>query len=750
MASLFSRAHPARRRVLLTAVVLAETAAILVLAEAGLRVCGYGHSEEPFIKKEYGGSPWYLLNDRYYDQFFNPDSWHRDYDVPNSTIIRGIKPPNTYRVFLFGSSAAYGWFFPEYGMGPALETMLRNKFPETQFEVVTVAYHAMNSFTMRRLADACAQLQPDLFLVYMGNNEMIGPYGLQTVLGSTCRSAAVMQAMVRINLWFSNLRLFQLCGIPAQRLSSKAVAHLRWGGRAGLTEAGDPRLERVYQTFRQNLESICEAARRAGAQTTLCTVGYNLGDWPPTEFGHRKALSQAELERWNGSFLLGRSREEAQAHDEAIRAYEQAAAIDDTHAELMYNLGRCFRAAGNYPRARECFLQAVDNRLNFISANTRINAIISEVASSRRDDGVRLADTEQALASRSPGGITGNEFFYDHVHLTFDGNCTIAGRMFQEMADLVQNKGRHDQDDSPTPPSTELCSSLMGYSPAVQLRDTKAELSRLLESEPGDPLVPRLRSIQNRLEEQVGPGTDIAVAIAEGERQGLALDGGNIRLRGRYVESLGGLLRFDEALNDARLLVESAPCCWKYRSNLAMAAMARHPEEALLQCRELLAIYPEYAGTQKLAGDVALRTGDADRAVGYYKEALTLSPGNVRWCSDMGKAFAIRGEFNKAAVFMKKAIALDAAQADEAVDFLRPAVAGYQGSGDWKRVVEGLEAMLQMKPDLDEARPQLVAALCELKDFDAAWEQAAECRKRSVAVPKELVERLRRDSGRDR
>ena len=51
------------------------------------------------------------------------------------------KPTNTYRIFLFGESAANGDPDPTYGMGRYLEALLRERFPGTDFEVVVRGHH---------------------------------------------------------------------------------------------------------------------------------------------------------------------------------------------------------------------------------------------------------------------------------------------------------------------------------------------------------------------------------------------------------------------------------------------------------------------------------------------------------------------------------------------------------------------------------------------------------------------------------
>jgi len=55
--------------------------------------------------------------------------------------------------------------------------MLRHQYPKTNFEVVVPAMPAINSHVVRVIAKSCARWQADLFILYVGNNEVVGPYG---------------------------------------------------------------------------------------------------------------------------------------------------------------------------------------------------------------------------------------------------------------------------------------------------------------------------------------------------------------------------------------------------------------------------------------------------------------------------------------------------------------------------------------------------------------------------------------------
>src|SRR5438270_12721508 len=93
------------------------------------------------------------------------------------------KPPGTRRIFIFGESAALGTPASEYGFGRMLAAMLKARFPDQKFEVVNTSMVAINSHVIARIAKECAKKDGDLWIIYMGNNEVIGPYGAHGVIG---------------------------------------------------------------------------------------------------------------------------------------------------------------------------------------------------------------------------------------------------------------------------------------------------------------------------------------------------------------------------------------------------------------------------------------------------------------------------------------------------------------------------------------------------------------------------------------
>ena len=83
---------------------------------------------------------------------------------------------------------------PTFGAWRYLQVLLRERFPGTDFEVVCVAMTAINSHAILPIARECARRDGDLWIIYMGNNEMVGPFGAGTVFGSRVPGTSIIRA----------------------------------------------------------------------------------------------------------------------------------------------------------------------------------------------------------------------------------------------------------------------------------------------------------------------------------------------------------------------------------------------------------------------------------------------------------------------------------------------------------------------------------------------------------------------------
>jgi len=442
---------------------------VLVLVEVALRLFGVGYSTELMEPCTVHGSPSSCYNLFFPAPFFPPGM----IKLPQVYAIPAEKGPQTYRIFVLGESAAMGDPDPAYGFSRYLEVMLRERYPSMTFEVVNTGSVAMNSHVMLPIAKGLAKYRPDLFIIYSGNNEVVGPYGPGTALSSSSMSLPV----IRSAIFLRSTRIGQL-------LTKVGTQKQEWGGMAMFLDkqvrASSPLMKYAYANFQQNLYDTIEVARRAGARVIVSTVATNLQDCAPFASLHREDLGQDALHSWSALVQQGAEKESSGSYAEALKLYLSAAGIDDDYAELEFRIARCLEALGEDGKAREHFLRARDLDTLRFRADSRINDINRSVASSL--PGVKLVDADAIFANESSHGIIGSELVYEHVHLTPHGNYLLARAMFLQIAStLPPEAGKSLQAEDV--PSQEECERMLAFTSHDSSR-VAAEMLRRLQEPP--------------------------------------------------------------------------------------------------------------------------------------------------------------------------------------------------------------------------------------------------------------------------
>jgi len=445
-------------------------------SEMLLRFLGFGHPTSFLLPAESRGCSVFIQNNQFGWRFFGPERSRNPYPI---TIDRR-KPPGTIRIFVFGESAAKGDPDPHFGMSRTLEAILRLRHPDTHFEVVNTAMTAINSHAILPIAQDCAKADGDIWVIYMGNNEVVGPFGAGTVFGS---QSTLPLPLIRAGLQLKRTRTGQALESLLSRLQPAASDSNGWRGMEMFVEqrvsADDPRLELVYQHFGRNLADILQLGRRHHVGIVLSTVAVNLQDCAPFASTNHLHLNASQQEEWQAAFAAGCQAQSSGDLAAAAVQFQQAAKIDDSHAELRFRLARCALAAGKIDLAREHYLAARDHDTLRFRCDSKLNEIIRAQARVEAKHGVRLADSEQTLAQNSPNGIPGDNFFYEHVHLQLAGNYWIARTVAEEIENLLPENLRAESDTTPPWPSLTDCAQRLGWSEYWAWFDLKQIMPRL-------------------------------------------------------------------------------------------------------------------------------------------------------------------------------------------------------------------------------------------------------------------------------
>jgi tetratricopeptide (TPR) repeat protein len=361
-------------------------------------------------------------------------------------------PADTYRIFVLGGSAAMGTPDEAYSFGRILGVMLEDAYPDVPFEVVNASITAVNSHVLLPIARSCAAYDPDLFIVYAGNNEVVGPYGAGTIFGSYSPSLAV----IRLGVWARSTRL----GYLLDRALNTRGPTGKWEGMKMFVRSRvprtDPRLRRIQEHFEANLSDIVDL----GVPVLLCTVGVNLADSPPFASMHARP-DTGEDEAWRSAVAEGEQALSMGDVEVALDSFRRAATLDTGYAEVVYRLGQCSERLGEVEGASADYARACELDALRFRADTAVNQTIRRIAASSSGYDVTLADCEAAVVKASPRGLPGETLFYDHVHYTFAGNHLVAKTLFEAIRQrLAEDLGPPLRSE---PASLETCAERLAY-----------------------------------------------------------------------------------------------------------------------------------------------------------------------------------------------------------------------------------------------------------------------------------------------
>jgi tetratricopeptide (TPR) repeat protein len=564
---------------------LLTPALLLALLEIILRLTGYGYPTSFFLPNTKGGQSVLVENPKFGRRFFSKATARTSQPL----CISRNKPEGSFRIFVFGESAAMGDPDPSYGLSRQLERMLRIRHPDKRIEVINTGMTAINTHVIREIAQDCAPLGGDCWVVYAGNNEVVGPFGAGTVFG---RQAASRTA-VRATLALKSTRTGQLLS----GLLNRNREPVEWQGMEMFLNQQvtslDPRLRIVYQNFAKNLEAVVRCGQTAGAKVLVSTATVNLRDCPPFASAHRAGLSPAQLKEWEAYFAQGNLAEQASRRIEALQAYQNATRIDPEFAELAFRRARCEMAEGKTEAAMADLRLARDLDTLRFRADSKENDIIRDVASR---SGVPLIDSELEFGRGGSAGGPGEELFYDHVHLNFTGTYQLARLFVPEIERALFGR---------TEPGAAVDESDL----ARQLAFTEFDRKRIAE--------------EMRLRLQQAP---FASQSNSSERDR------------HWEETIAGLRHTPgESIPSYRAAIESTPEDYVLRANFgALLEAAGDGGGAIVQWREVSRLLPHKAEAWYHLGNLAFSAGSYAEAETSFREALRREPGSPEAWSGLG------------------------------------------------------------------------------------------------------------------
>jgi tetratricopeptide (TPR) repeat protein len=734
---------------------------ILVLGvEGGLRLAGYGHSSGFLIPDE---QPGYYRTNPDFVSLFLP----RSFDLrPLNFRVSAHKPANTLRIVVLGESAAQGIPVPAFAFAAQLRAQLRARYPGKEVEVLNTGIVAINSHVIYQIARDLAEVSPDLFVVYMGNNEVVGPYGP----GCAYLSETPPLWVIRLSVLVRSSRTGQLLSAAIEKLAHRNRPPAEWGGMAmfvnNAVRGDDPRLETVYRNFAANLRDIVRVGAGAGAKTLLCTVVSNLKDCAPLLSLHRAGLTEPEMVAWRMSFEKGRIEWLLGEADSARVDLREALRIDPQFADTLFMLGALELQAGDTAAARAKFVEAEHWDALRFRPDPRINDVIRQVAGGSPAT-VSLLDAANLMGSdpASNAPPAGREFLFEHVHFDWEGNFQLA----RSLAAAAEGALFGDQRSNLPWLDSPGCAAALGYTAHERLsvlqkistitqsppftnqltypedgarmaRDIvraqadsadpgKLQLARevVMAAAANDPANPDLAKIEEGIDDDTG---DVAGALAQA-RRAAQLQPGSFALATDEAIKLSRLGRYAEA---EKLLKQTALTCTP-RDRAAMApafadlfTRMKRFDDGRRYFDEAISRRSADVSLRLIRGRLARLAGDNGAAEQEFREILAGDPANH---NALEALVTLLNEAGRTADAEKATLAAADHQPGNQANNLRAAIAS-EAHGDDAQAIRFLIAAERSGPVTSAVELRLARKLFGLRKLDDALTHLAEARRLSL------------------
>jgi tetratricopeptide (TPR) repeat protein len=518
------------------------------------------------------------------------------------------KDPDSYRIFCVGGSTTYGRPYRDrVSFCGWLRAYLQAAEPSRNWEVINAGGISYASYRVARLMNELKDYQPDLFIVYSGQNEFLEQRSYGALL-------SMPDWVIDLDATLSGTRIYSAMKLGLEAIQSASQQLHERDRMSGEVDEilnhtlgpqsyhrDDVLKQHIVTHYRLNMRRMARIARSVNADIIYVKPAINIKDMSPFKSEHKEGLSLQALMQWQA--LIGRAAEQYAAGDadDALTDYRQALEIDDRYADLHFRIGRLLYETGRYDEAEKSLRRAVEEDVAPLRILASMQQIVEEVASSEDAPLVDFADIlRRAYLKRSDHAVFGNEYFVDHVHTNMEGYRLLGLALFDK---LVQ-QGVAAPDAS--------------WNEAL-IEDVRREV--IAELDPRDEGETLLNL--GRVFDWAGKFNEAYNVL----KRAMEILGPSPGIYTRLAKSSYGLGRLEESVQYFREALALEPNDFGTHSRLGMVlAELGHLDEAIEECRTELELHPGYstghAGLAKLLGEA----GDNVEAQKHFETALQINP----------------------------------------------------------------------------------------------------------------------------
>ncbi len=545
------------------------------------------------------------------------------YMSPQSFAIR--KPPGVMRIFVLGASAALGWPAEESCAATGFLRRGLDRSHPGRFEVVNAAVMSFGSHRVLDVLREIVDLEPDLVVIWSGNNEYVernalpqsGGWRVSRQLHRLLIKSRLYRA-VRAAIFTFSPSLFRPSGTDLTNLREEP--RIQRGTLGRLPEID----QQVLENYRSNLGEMAATLRARGVPGVFCTVPVNLSMWAPYSRPPRFGNPE-EYATWNRLMEEGVDLLDRGENREAGARFARVREMTPHYALAAYFEAQALQRLGEVDRARALFMTARDEDARPLRALGTFNEAVRRVAADGR--GVRLVDLESAFLDTSGPSLAGMDLFYDYCHPTAAGHARAARAILTTLLSVLPtvSAGAVPVIEEGCPPSGPRARASVFYALGMTYGNN---------------------GLDDKAEEAYRSALEVQPDFSEA------------------LSNLGALLGKRGSLAEAERLsrqaLETSP---KNASALMQVALislyqGRH-EEAAAFAQRILAGNPQSPQAHEILGDVATRQGEWDEASRHYREALAQGGESATLRRRLGDAYRALGRESDAIREWRSALELD-------------------------------------------------------------------------------------------
>lgn len=633
-------------------------------------------------------------------------------DFFNAQSFSNNKAPGTFRVFTLGGSTTYGRPFEDpTSFSGWLRTYLTAVAPEKNWEVINCGAVSYASYRAANVMEELLEHEPDLFIVYSGNNEFLEQRSYSDVIEQprALRNASRVLARSRTFALAKKIRRSDAERAKHKyELTGEVDEILNRSSGLDVYVRDDSLRDQIVAHYRFNLKRMAEMARSAGAFMVLVSIPVNERDFPPFKSQFSDGVTDSQKNRIESRLAHAREALRAGEPDRARDDLFEAVKIDPRYAETQYQLGRALYELGALDEAESAFRAAIAEDVCPLRALREMNDVIATTSVAA---GIPLVDFQKALRqsvrSSTGSGLFGDEQFLDHVHPTVATHGFLARLLVEQMSALgilelpgdwlerigsevaTEIEGRVD--DEARAHAYKNLSKVLIWAGKTEAAERYVELAAGLA---GDDWEVSFNAGLIKMEagEFEAAISNFVEAIRLEPGAALAYDS-----LGATYAAVG---RIDEAIANGEQAVRLGPTLSTLHNNLSATYLtAGEFDRAVSSARKALEIDPSMAEAFNNLGNVRFTTGEFNDALEDYQKAVTLRPRYAEAWANKGLVLGQLGRTQEAVVALTKAIELDRDSAAAQLGLGK----AYMALGRLVDAANAFEALLESDPQNVEA-----------------------------------------------